>query len=421
MKISSLIGHVNELSSVIFTWEKPADRSISEFYKTRKYLGSRDRRFISETVYGLIRNYKLLKSVRSQIAEIPSLASSDTLILIYYIIFKKDDEEINNYFRDTVSDYEEIKSQVLSKAELLSGNHNLKYSFPEWMLNKLSGLIELKETEKFLASLNEPAPTSIRLVIPEKEDELRLVFKEMGIELSKSNFAPMAYRLNKRLNFNDMELFSSGCFEPQDEGSQLVTLFSGAKGELMVLDACAGGGGKSMQIATLLSGDSVVFAFDADQRRLEQFRKRLKGKGYKNIIILDDEKRLVPLTEGFDLVLIDAPCSGSGTIRRNPDLKWRLNEKDIDEYSDKQYAILLEYSKYVKKDGVIAYITCSFFPEENEHVVSRFLTSFPNFSLIKENEFFTDFKIENRNGFLRLFPHLHETDGFTACLLKKNF
>ena len=147
----------------------------------------------------------------------------------------------------------------------------------------------------------------------------------------------------------------------------------------------------------------------------------MKGKNYNNIKIIDSESKLNQLEEKCDIVVLDAPCSGSGTIRRNPDLKWRLKEDDISFFAVRQLEILKNYAKYAKKGGNIIYITCSFFRDENEDIISRFLSTENEFSLDNNLEFYQKYDIKPTGNFLRLYPHKHDTDGFTACCLKKNF
>ncbi len=421
MKIASLTGHVTELYSIVSSWEKPADKIINDFYRARKYLGSKDRKFISDITYSLIRNTRLLEQIKQNIFPVlDGLHPFEILIYIEQVITGNPNGELIGYFKEKIPGYDETTSMIRKEYEILSPDPYLKYSFPEWMRGKFSGLTDIIDMEKFLGSLNEPAKISIRLT-HSNESELVNNFKEQGVSVIKSKIAPAAYQVSKRINFPEMESFKKGDFEVQDEGSQLVTLFSGAAGEMKVLDACAGGGGKSLYLSSLINENGKIFSYDNDTRRIEQFRKRLKGKNYENIVIIDNENKLNELTGKCDLVVIDAPCSGSGTIKRNPDLKWRLRESDIPLYAEKQIRILTEYSKYLKTGGNIAYITCSFFKEENEEVISLFLSAFKKYSMSTNSDFFAKYPLSASNGFLRLYPHIHDTDGFTACLIKKDF
>jgi 16S rRNA (cytosine967-C5)-methyltransferase len=422
MKISSLIGHVTELYSFLSNWEKPADNVIKEFYKSRKYLGSKDRKYISETTYGLIRNHRLLDNISKTILSGKiEINYYEGLIFIANILSGQKDELVNNHFKETIPNCVEISSIVDTEIKLQSKDPYLKYSFPDWMKSKIEMVIGPEEIEEFFFTLNMPAPISIRLVDKNEEKELETAFRSKGVSLLKSRLAPHAYRISKRVLFSEMDSFVKGNFEVQDEGSQLVTLFTGAKGNMKILDACAGGGGKSLYLSTMLDNDGLVYAYDNDIKRLEMFKKRIKGKKYHNIRIIDSIEELERLGNIFDIVVLDAPCSGSGTLRRNPDLKWRLKESDLKSFSDRQLQILKDYARFTKPGGKIVYITCSFFKEENENVISQFLSDTGSYSFCNMDEYFDNFNIKPSENFLRLYTHKHDTDGFTACCLKRNF
>lgn len=414
MNISSLINHTCELYSLIDKWDRPSDKIISEYFKTRKYLGSKDRAFIINKVYGLIRNkmlleelYKIIFGDKNQI-DIP-------LLLYINSVLNDDDINISQFF-NSISN---LKPVILEKYKNLLNEIHIRFSFPKWMILKFEKVIPKEEMNNFLESLNTPAPITIRVAKKNSEKEIYDSFKRKGIELFKCKIAPDAYFTKKRVNFYEFKLFKKGYFEVQDEGSQLVTLYSEPKNKSTILDACSGAGGKSLYLSSLIKDKGVIYSYDIDLNRIQMFRKRLKGKGYNNIKIIESKDELKTLENQIDLVVIDAPCTGSGTIRRNPDLKWRLKEEDLIFRAKIQKSILEEYAKYVKKDGLLTYITCSFFVEENEDIISEFLEKNKSFHLISNDDFFDRFNIVNHNNILRLYPHIHNTDGFTAFLLKR--
>ena len=421
MKTSALIGHTSELCSTIFEWEKPADIMLSEFYKRRKYLGSHDRKYISELCYSLIRNFGALESIRITLSsEHDYFNDQNSLLMIYFTIFTPKSKEEDNYFTEILPDYKQLQKKILEAYGKTAASPFAVYSFPVWMISKFRALFNDEELTLFLNSLNLPAGAYIRLRDSNQEAELIKAFAKKGFDLVRSGMVPEAFKLNKRLNFYDIEGFSKGLFEVQDLGSQLVTKFSVSGKEEIVLDACAGAGGKSLQLVSILPKGSAIYCYDADPKRLIRLKERITGKRYNNLNIILDREGLEKIRNRCDLVLIDAPCSGSGTIRRNPDLKWRLKEKDVKRYSGIQLSILKEYSYYVRPGGNLAYITCSFFREENEDVINEFLETYKNFSLTNNELFFQKHGIENNSGFLRLYQHLHDTDGFTAAILERN-
>ncbi len=422
MKTSALIGHTSELCSTIFGWEKPADIMLSEFYKKRRYLGSHDRKYISELCYSLIRNFGVLESIRNTLStEHDYFNNQHSLLMIYFTIFAPQSNEEDNYFSETQPDYKQFQKSILEAYEKTAASPFAAYSFPEWMISKFSALFNDDELNLFMNSLNLPAGAYIRLRDSNKEAELIKAFAEKGFDPLRSDLAPEAFKLHKRLNFNDIDGFSKGLFEVQDLGSQLVTKYSASGKEEIVLDACAGAGGKSLQLTSILPEGSVIYSYDADPKRLVRFKERITGKKYNKLKIISNRDSLEKIKNRCDLVIVDAPCSGSGTIRRNPDLKWRLKEEDVKRYSDIQLSILKEYSAFIKPGGILAYITCSFFREENEDVIAEFLKIYKNFNLTNNESFFQKYGIENNSGFLRLYPHLHDTDGFTAAILTKTF
>jgi len=413
MNISSLINHICELYSSINDWNRPADKVISEYFKKRKYLGSKDRTFILKFIYGIIRNKLLLEELHTKVFLIHTKNIFNELIYIFNLIFEKN-ELVNSLFED----YKHLNDKIFEEYKSLTSDITKKYSFPEWMIKEFEKIISKSDMELFLESLNSAAPITIRIVKNEFLDDLEVSLNKRNAELLKCKFAPHAYNVSKRVNFPEIKLFKKGVFEVQDEGSQLVTLFSGAKGNIKILDACAGAGGKALYLSLLIDEEGMVYAYDIDSERLNSFKKRLKGKGYSKIKIIESKEELQKLKNTFDLVVIDAPCTGSGTIRRNPDLKWRLKKEDILYRSNIQKEILNEYADYVKNGGFLLYITCSFFVDENEKVID--VLSKSNFSVVYDKQFFEKYNIQTIKGELRLYPHIHNTDGFTAFLLKKN-
>jgi 16S rRNA (cytosine967-C5)-methyltransferase len=440
MQYSSLIGHSIELFDEIKKFDHPTDRVISKYYELKRYLGSNDRSFITESVYDLMRNLsKIEHLVKISLDTYPQYKENIPTILLFFGLFiyrsaeyETSDKTFYDIFKEKLGDVDinsliaVVENNIL---QLDAVGFDVKYSFQPWMVQKLSGVVKNEELENLLDSLNKPAPTTIR-VVGSKTSKGRLkeiLEKKKKVEVEKTMIAPEGLTISKRINFQEMEEFKRGLFEVQDEGSQVVTLLTEVKPGMVVLDVCAGGGGKTIYMSELMKNAGKIFAFDIDKDRIKNLGKRIKDKNFKNINVVKVKTELKYFVGTFDVVLVDAPCTGSGTIRRNPDLKWRIKEKDIVKYTNLQLEILNEYAQMVKMNGSLVYVTCSLFKEENEDVINKFLESKPNFAVanlapilksndIKNLEVVSDF---DNLKYLHLFPYIHKTDGFFGCVLKR--
>jgi 16S rRNA (cytosine967-C5)-methyltransferase len=444
VQVKSLISHLSEIYNIISSWEKPVDAELKKYYRAKKYLGSNDRKFISSNLYSIIRNHRFIIYIAEK--HLINLKTIDYFTKLFFInhvlsiscgnqssININIDSGIFDYLKEIFIEYDKFISLIKEEFSLSSNNLTLKYSFPDWMVDKFNNIIPKQDTENFLASFNRNAPTSIRITETAFIQKVKKDFEDRSILLSKNPIAPDAFIVEKRINFNDMPSYKEGCFEVQDAGSQLVTLFIEPAGnmntEIKILDACAGAGGKSLYLSKLIGDKGLIYAYDFDQKRLDAFKKRIsdekrkdstgKIKFYENIIFINGEDELKGLKNKIDILVLDVPCTGTGTIRRNPDLKWRLREEDVLIYTKKQLSILENYYSYLKEDGKFVYITCSVLKEENEDVINCFLKKHPEFRFQDKRKFCSRYNIELENDFLRLYPHKYNTDGFTACICIK--
>jgi 16S rRNA (cytosine967-C5)-methyltransferase len=227
-----------------------------------------------------------------------------------------------------------------------------------------------------------------------------------------------------RLNIGRHVLFTEGKIEVQDEGSQLLAHLVAAKRGMMVADFCAGAGGKTLAIGALMRNTGRLYAFDVSEKRLHNLGQRLKRSGLSNlnaqVISSETDPKLKRLNGKFDRVLVDAPCSGLGTLRRNPDLKWRQTPQDVAELNVKQTNILARAAKLTKVGGRLIYATCSLLRDENEQIAEHFLATHPDFKLMNAAEILAQHQIQLDTGdYLKLLPHLHNTDGFFAAVFEK--
>ncbi len=441
MQISSLIGHTQELLDNIFKSDRPADSLIDTFFRSRKYLGSHDRRFIAETTYGVLRH---LRKCEHHLAEALSGIGGDLssdyktfLLIITYLFFKEKELELTPEIlltrltgaktKDNAAELlTNLKKPVVIPAESVIQRIGIKYSFPDWMVERFIKQYGESETENICASLNDQAPLTLRVnTLKTTVEKCQEELKKHGIESARTLISPIGIHLKKRLNVFSLPVFKDGWFEVQDEGSQLLPIFLDPKPNANVLDVCAGAGGKTLELAALMKNHGEIFAADINGFRLEGLRKRAKRAGVKNIRVQEIKAAddLADRYEAFfDIVFVDAPCSGLGTIRRNPGMKWKVTEQTVDEVSEKQKAILHSSVPLVKPEGRLVYATCTLLRQENEDVIEDFLIRHSEFTVIKFN---ADAPVmqsiggDSEDSYFRLFPHIQKTDGFFCAVLKK--
>jgi len=242
--------------------------------------------------------------------------------------------------------------------------------------------------------------------------------------ITKTPYSPIGIRMPLRLNISRHVLFTEGKIEVQDEGSQLLAHLVAPKRGMMVADFCAGAGGKTLAMGALMRNTGRLYAFDVSEKRLHSLGQRLKRSGLSNLnaqsISSENDPKLKRLNGKFDRVLVDAPCSGLGTLRRNPDLKWRQTPEDIAELNVKQTNILTRAARLTKAGGRLIYATCSLLSEENEQIAESFLVAHADFKLLNASEILSQQQINLDTGkYLKLLPHLHHTDGFFAAVFEK--
>jgi 16S rRNA (cytosine967-C5)-methyltransferase len=282
------------------------------------------------------------------------------------------------------------------------------------------------EAEAVAAALNERAPLTARVntLKTDREGLLKRLHQE-GIDARPTPLSPLGIFLDTRVNAFSLEAFKAGLFELQDEGSQLLGMLVDAP-PTQVLDACAGAGGKTLQLAAQMKNRGELHALDIDERRLEELKRRGRRAGVHNtrIHVLGDaqgDPALEVWTGKMDRVLVDAPCSGTGTFRRKPDGRYRLTADDLSAHVARQKTLLERFAPLAKVRGRLIYGTCSLLREENEEVVAHFLGHHPHFALRPVAERLGEGLAEqvSENGFLRLYPHRHGTDGFFGALLER--
>ncbi|MBK6958269.1 MAG: RsmB/NOP family class I SAM-dependent RNA methyltransferase [Nitrosomonas sp.] len=395
--------------------EYPADGILRHFFRENPLLGGQDRAFIAETVFGILRHRFFLESLTERI-------TPRSLVLAYLVKFNGMNlRELTSLISESETKWlAEIKAIKLETLPLA-----IQAEFPEWLVEKLKQSMTDADILNLGFSLQKSAPLDLRVnTILAKRNQVLETLSQEGIEAQETPYSPCGIRLTGKPAINRHELFLSGKIEVQDEGSQLLGYLLAPKRGEMVVDFCAGAGGKSLLLGALMNSKGRLYAFDISEKRLNNLKPRFKRSGLSNLhaqrIANENDIKVKRLTGKIDRVLVDAPCSGLGTLRRNPDLKWRQSSQSIDELKAKQAAILSAAASLLKPGGRLVYATCSFLPEENQQVVQEFLNTHPQFSLLNCAELLAQQKIPLDTGeFLQLSPLLHQTDGFFAAALTR--
>jgi 16S rRNA (cytosine967-C5)-methyltransferase len=303
---------------------------------------------------------------------------------------------------------------------------SLTYSFPKWMVDEW--LLHLGETEveQLCAALNAPAPTTLRVnSLRTSVEECQERLEREGIETERTRLSPFGLILSKRANLPSLQSFREGWFEVQDEGSQIISLLVDPQPGEFVIDACAGGGGKTLALAALMSNQGKLIALDVDEHRLKKLQRRAERAGAQNVEVhlsgKGSDEWGTDHSEKADAILIDAPCSGLGTLRRNPGNKWRVSPNFVEQVSLQQQRLLEQWSAHVKSGGRLVYATCTITRKENESVVESFLSRHDEFQLDSPSTVLSKSKLEglSQNGLLYLYPHRHGTDGFFAAVMRR--
>ena len=394
----------------------PADAILRRYFHDNPMLGAQDRAFIAETVFGILRHRMFLETLAT-----PS--TPRMLVLAYLAKFHGMNlRELSSLVKESeIKWLSEIKAIRYDAAPI-----HVQAEFPLWLMEKLRYSMTDDQIVDLGLSLQKPAPLDLRVnTFLAKRDQVLEILKKDGIEAQATPFSPCGIRLKDKPAINRHPLFLAGHIEVQDEGSQLLGYLMAPKRGEMVVDFCAGAGGKSLHLGALMHSKGRIYAFDVSEKRLNNLKPRFKRSGLSNLhaqrIESENDIKVKRLAGKIDRVLVDAPCSGLGTLRRNPDLKWRQSSQSIEELKTKQAAILSAAASLLKPGGRLIYATCSLLPEENQQVVESFLKANPQFSLLNCAELLAQQEIPLATGeFLQLTPKLHQTDGFFAAAMTRN-
>lgn len=416
MHPNALLELCAELIAAVNKLDAPADATVSAFFRQHKNLGQRERASLAETVYAMLRE-------RLKFQNLAQSGSGPLPRRLAMLAWRGSDA----FLRGALSPVEKQWLEQVQAIDPQSLAPKLRHNLPDWLAEPLLARLGEDEFWKLAAAMNEAAPLDLRVnTVLEKRDEVQQILeKKYGIAAQATPWSPIGLRLKEKPALNKNPLFLEGKIEVQDEGSQLLGFLVAPQRREMVVDFCAGAGGKTLLLGAMMQNQGRIYAFDVSEKRLNNLKPRLKRSGLSNLhpqlITNENDLKIKRLAGKIDRVLVDAPCSGLGTLRRNPDLKWRQMPSDIAELTQKQAAILLAASRLLKSGGRLVYATCSFLPEENQHIVETFLAAHPEFSLRDAGEILAGQNISVNTGkYLQLLPHLHGTDGFFAAVLEKS-
>ncbi len=444
MKKASLLGHAAEVLDRIREGYRPADTILAEFFHDRRYLGARDRRDISGMVFGVLRNLRFLEgivqaAIRS-ISGVHAVEGSSRLILAAYVLRVEEDsavetpglltEFVTPLFGTEIPPglidslvHTQLPEQILGSPV---SRVAVQHSFPDCIIQEWAARFGIEETEALAASLNTQAPLSIRVnTLKATVDACMKDLEASGIQVSKGLCSPFALVLAKRVTLDTLHSYRDGLFEMQDEGSQLLSLLVDPQPGMTVIDACAGGGGKALHLAALMQNAGRLIAIDLDDRKLRHLQVRADRAGAKVHLILSaqrDEAAIARLRGKAHAVLVDAPCSAIGTVRRNPALKLSYTPERSEALSATQFKLLDSAALLVRPGGRLVYSTCTLLTKENEEVASRFLDSHAEFSLHSAPEILRRWGVDSdpSSAYLQLLPHRTGTDGFFAAVFVKD-
>ena len=409
------LARAETLLAELLSSSGPADAAVSRYFRAHRNLGQQDRAFVAETVYAVLRRRRSLEAA-AQSASPRDLAIA-ALVRVRGLSGRALEGVLRKGEEAVVTRVRAAKTDAFPPA--------VRADLPDWLWERLAALHGEAEAMRIAQGLLNPAPLDLRVNLAKLgRDEALERLRASGIAGEPTPHSPAGIRLAEKPAINRHPLFTSGAVEVQDEGSQLLAyLLAPRRGE-MVADYCAGAGGKTLALAMMMRGTGRIYAMDVSAKRLAELAPRAARAGVTSVhpLVLSGEgdARAKRLAGKIDRVLVDAPCSGFGTLRRNPDLKWRHGPQAIAELAVKQARILEAAARLLKPGGRLVYATCSILPEENEAIAEAFGASHGDFSPLSCRELLGAQRIDIDCGErLRLWPHRHGCDGFFAAAFER--
>ncbi|MBN2577155.1 MAG: RsmB/NOP family class I SAM-dependent RNA methyltransferase [Deltaproteobacteria bacterium] len=410
---------------------------LARAFREERQLPSGDRRMVAETLYGLLRWERRLGAIvdellagrRSHSRPVSEIAKQELKLLVHELRCGVPAGALGAEARRLAGRDVDLAAAAGDEAGLAGhrgvDREALRLSHPTWLFQRLAGSLGEAQASLLAGAMNTRAPMCVRANTAKTTREaLVRRLAEEGVVARPTRLSPVGLVFETRVNAFGLPAFRDGLFEVMDEGSQLVAEAVAPPPRGRVADVCAGAGGKTLALAAILGNQGRVLALDSNGKKLEELRRRARRAGLSNVLArevqgteLPDEARL----GAWDRVLVDAPCSGLGTLRRNPEARWRLTPKIVDAYPADQLALLVTYAPLVAEGGRLLYATCSVLREENDEVVARFLQERPGFVVMPLRGIWGKERAAalGDGTFLRLLPHVHDTDGFFAAVLRR--
>ncbi|HET9976766.1 MAG TPA: RsmB/NOP family class I SAM-dependent RNA methyltransferase [Burkholderiaceae bacterium] len=414
-----LLDACSTLLREVLAFDAPADGVVSAFFRRHKALGARERHTLAETTYVVLRRLLLFRHLAQ--------GGDGTMERRLAMLGWAGDA---SFLKAALTPGEQAwlaRALAVDRAALAP---KLRHNLPDWIAQPLQARLGDEGFWALVASLDQPAPLDLRVNIHKaKRDAVRAKLAAAGIAAEPTPLSPWGLRIAGKPVLTKLEVFTGGEVEVQDEGSQLLAFITDAKRGEMVVDFCAGAGGKTLALGAAMKNTGRLYAFDISGHRLDALKPRLARSGLSNVypvqIAHERDERIRRLSGKIDRVLVDAPCSGLGTLRRNPDLKWRQSPQAVAELQAKQSAILASAARLLKPGGRLIYATCSLLEAENEAACTTFEAAHPGFARADAESVLSALGVAGatsltQDGNLRLWPHLHSTDGFFAAIWRRS-
>jgi 16S rRNA (cytosine967-C5)-methyltransferase len=413
MHPNALLELATDLLHQVLRFDAPADGIVSAFFRQHRMLGARERHTLAETVYEVLRR----RSLYQHLAQSGKGEMERRLAILGW-------QGNEGFLRAALSEPERQWLEQVKAVDRAALPEKLRHNLPEWLAEPLQRQLG-EDFWPLVDSLNEPAPLDLRVnALKARREEVRAALAAANIASEATPYSPWGLRIEGKPALNKLEVFTRGDVEVQDEGSQLLALMTDAKRGEMVVDFCAGAGGKTLALGASMRNTGRLYAFDTSGHRLAARKPRLERSGLSNVypvqIAHERDDRIKRLAGKIDRVLVDAPCSGLGTLRRNPDMKWRQSPQAVSELREKQTAILASAARLVKPGGRLVYATCSLLEDEDEAIAHAFTEAHRDFLPLPAADALARAHVTTpqalvRDEFLRLWPHRHGTDGFFAA------
>lgn len=413
MHPNALLDLATDLLRQVLKLDSPADNVVSSFFRRHRNLGPRERHSLAETSYAVLRQ----RLYWAHLAQSGSGALERRLAILAW-------QGSDTFIRGAMGPQEQLWLEQVRAIDKASLPEKARYNLPDW----LAGALKAELGDDFwplVAAMDHAAALDLRVnTLKTRREDAQAALAAVGIAAEPTPFSPWGLRIQGKPTLQKADVFLRGDVEVQDEGSQLLAALLAPKRSEMVVDFCAGAGGKTLALGAMMRNTGRLYALDVSGHRLDGLKPRLARSGLSNVypiqISHERDERVKRLAGKIDRVLVDAPCSGLGTLRRNPDLKWRQSPKALEELTVKQAAILDSAARLLKPGGRLVYATCSLLRRENEEIAQAFSAAHPEFEVLPAAPTLEAAQVSRsdevvQGDYLRMWPHRHGTDGFFAA------